>query len=713
MISIDWPSGVIFVPKADLTLIQLVPTEIRELNLDQFHLWLKDMEDSEDGICFPDTHIHNTEVILGGIVYARVIAMTNGYTVTFEDGAYAVNLVGANSNVGDVVNVNNVSVRSQNSAGLISAQAIEYSSFDDCVTIDATSSNTGTTFPTGTKQKPVNNLADALLIAAVRGMTRLFFIGDFTFAPGIMISGMTLEGEGMQRSTLTFQAGSVAAYCFVKNCMATGDILGVIGFEGCHISNMNSTSPIPSSQTIIAKGCLIDGTLALPALYSGTLKVLDCWSNTPGAAMPVLDMGGSHANILVRNYSGDIEFQNCTQATNYAEMDFVSGHLTLDSSVTAGTFVLRGVATLINNSTGTTVDTDGMISKQTIALAVESQIGAEIEYGAFQGRVWLDVVHGTDGTAYPIGTAAAPVKNIIDARTISIARGFDRIHLLSDLTVASGEVIDELTLESDNWLSITVEDGASTVNTVFEKLSVYGVMGGFWNVLIDCWTYDITNFCGWLRGGSFVSVALAPYTVESAGQSFFDSILPMYPGTPSVLTMNTDTAVSFTNAIDVYQINSMTDGSLVGFDLSGGTLTVDSSCIGGSIEVVGIGLLVNNSTGVSINSEGLLNQGDLTGSIWDTSRGSHDVPGSFGATEEWAGGGNPLDEVMEDHITPGTAGEAIYLAKQLQAGRAKSLGSTMQHYADNNTTVVKSFDLLNASGTPAALAEDVVERVPH
>jgi len=48
-----------------------------------------------------------------------VVEIINGYTVTFEDDSYAVNLVGANSNIADVVNLNTVSVRAANSAGLI------------------------------------------------------------------------------------------------------------------------------------------------------------------------------------------------------------------------------------------------------------------------------------------------------------------------------------------------------------------------------------------------------------------------------------------------------------------------------------------------------------------------------------------------------------------------------------------------------------------
>jgi hypothetical protein len=118
-ITVLWAPRIIFIPKGETTLVQLTPTEIRSLDLNVFRLILKDLEDSEDGIVWPDTHRHNTTVDVGGVTLARVVEIVNSYTVTFEDGNYAVNLFGANSNVGDVTNVNHVSVRSANSAGLI------------------------------------------------------------------------------------------------------------------------------------------------------------------------------------------------------------------------------------------------------------------------------------------------------------------------------------------------------------------------------------------------------------------------------------------------------------------------------------------------------------------------------------------------------------------------------------------------------------------
>jgi hypothetical protein len=135
VISINWATGVIFVPRADMLLVQSSPIEIRELNLNTFRLDLKDLEDSEGGMPFQKTHNHNTSVTISGVQLARVIEILIPYTITFEDGSYAVNLVGANSNVGDRVNLNQVSVRAANSAGLIQTRELEYASFDGGVTL--------------------------------------------------------------------------------------------------------------------------------------------------------------------------------------------------------------------------------------------------------------------------------------------------------------------------------------------------------------------------------------------------------------------------------------------------------------------------------------------------------------------------------------------------------------------------------------------------
>lgn len=117
-VSVDFANTkVISVPKADMTLIQPSP-EIRALDIDAFRKELKDLEADVFGMPWTDTHAHTQPQTIGGVTLARVVEILAPYTITFEDGQYAVNLVGANSNISDRANVNQVSIRSANSAGL-------------------------------------------------------------------------------------------------------------------------------------------------------------------------------------------------------------------------------------------------------------------------------------------------------------------------------------------------------------------------------------------------------------------------------------------------------------------------------------------------------------------------------------------------------------------------------------------------------------------
>lgn len=108
----------IFVPRTDMTLVQASP-EVRELNVDTFRLALKDLEAAVEGMPWPDTHRHNTQVTISGLTLARVVEILPPYFVEFEDGAYAVRAVGANHNILDRKISNSVSFLASNSAGLI------------------------------------------------------------------------------------------------------------------------------------------------------------------------------------------------------------------------------------------------------------------------------------------------------------------------------------------------------------------------------------------------------------------------------------------------------------------------------------------------------------------------------------------------------------------------------------------------------------------
>jgi hypothetical protein len=150
-ISVDWTGAAanpyrILVEKADMTLVQAGPPEIYELDVDAFRLTLRDLEDDPDGRPWPKTHVHDTETLLSGVIYARKVTILEPYTVEFENGTYQVNCVGANHNIGDRKVVNSVSLLINNSAGLTvptSPESIAAVVWDELLSAHTTAGSAG------------------------------------------------------------------------------------------------------------------------------------------------------------------------------------------------------------------------------------------------------------------------------------------------------------------------------------------------------------------------------------------------------------------------------------------------------------------------------------------------------------------------------------------------------------------------------------------
>lgn len=419
-ISINYATRVISVPRNDLTLIQTNPVEIRELNLNAFRLELKDWEDSAEGMTMPTTHNHVAPISVGGVTLARVVELINGYTVTFEDGQYAVNLVGANSNIGDRVNVNQVSVRSANSAGLLQTREIEYASFGGGVWLDQADGVPGTAYPAGTRQAPVASLADAMLIAQTRGFSKIYVLGDATINSGTDYTGMSFEGESHDRSVITVASDANVLNCEFWNATVKGTLDGDCLIDECTLEDLFYVSGYVE-DTVLA-----DGTVSL----GGTVPAhfLNCFAGAYTNTPPTIDCGGNGPPLIVRGFSGALRLTNKT-GPSQCTIDLNSGRVIIDSTVTAGVIKVRGVGTVEDNSTGTAVvDTTGLVSnglstsdKQEIAQAILDLADA-VEPGlTVRGSLRLALaalagkVAGAEGSEVIFRNAVADTKNRITA----------------------------------------------------------------------------------------------------------------------------------------------------------------------------------------------------------------------------------------------------------------------------------------------------------
>jgi hypothetical protein len=402
-VSINWSTYVITVPRADLTIVQLLPTEIREMDIDWFRLQLKDIEDSEEGMVFPNTHAHNTEVSLGGLTYARVVEILSPYTITFEDGQYAVNLIGANSNVGDKVNVNQVSVRSNNAAGLISTPLIEYASFNNGMTIDTINGIDATLFPAGTPIQPCKTLMNISIIARYRGFKKIYIIGDLTIVgvpPGLLVD-YEFIGNGYDASLITVSNVNLLN-CTFRNCQLVGTFA-----DNSYIEIYSSDIGNISNISLDAHDSTLTGDIYLN--HFDNSNFYDCTDGIPGSDAPTIHVSGC-SDLGIWKYSGGLQLSDIITSGTNISVNFNSGRLVVDSSDTQGSIIVRGIGSLVGTTGGTTIGDVGLIDNASIwnnSVRTLTSAGAG---GATAQEVWE---YATRSLNRAVSVSGIPSTNIV------------------------------------------------------------------------------------------------------------------------------------------------------------------------------------------------------------------------------------------------------------------------------------------------------------
>ena len=338
---IEWGTKIINVYKTDMVQVQAVPTEIWQLDIPTFKVSLGDMLDNVDGMIFPDIFNHNPSVTVGGAVLAKVVEILDPYTITFEDGQYAVNLVGANSNIGDRINVNQVSIRSANSAGLQDLTSLQAASFGDgAVALDQANGVPGTVFPIGTKGKPSNNWQDARLIADARNLDTIIIIGVASCGAGDDISNMVIVGTNPMLSILSVGSDAITDDVYMRELYFTGVLDGGTILRDCVLGDIQ----------------YFNGYIENCAFTSSTIYVngvgvfLNCAAGATCLSNPIIDLTNAEG-IAIRHYDGSLVLTN---KTTDGECEIgINGMLYIDSSVTAGSFQVYGDGWVDDQGTGT------------------------------------------------------------------------------------------------------------------------------------------------------------------------------------------------------------------------------------------------------------------------------------------------------------------------------------------------------------------------
>ena len=278
------------------------------------------------------------------------------------------------------------------------------------VVIDVLNGVAGTSYPTGQYQQPVNNLTDALSIAATNGLETIVVTGNLTLDQTIP-TGFSIKGQGGEVDTTITLNGQTVDKVSFTNVTLTGVGVGQIECELCSVTNLSGVCGV-FRQVGFQDTFTFNG---------GDCVFSYCYSEVAGTAKPVFDATGAVAgNYSFRAYSGGFELRNVTNAAFTATVDCISASILLAASCTTGTIVIRGLGDFTNNSTmsvtnagfmeGGQLFTDVLDEPNSIEVGLTMREALRLILAATAGKV-----SGAAGTSITIRNAVADSKDRIVA----------------------------------------------------------------------------------------------------------------------------------------------------------------------------------------------------------------------------------------------------------------------------------------------------------
>jgi hypothetical protein len=473
-------------------------------------------------------------------------------------------------------------LRTSSSSATLQEQAdIQYASFNGGVTIDILNGTAGTIFPIGTPRLPVNNFADALSILQQRGFDTYFVRGDLTINAGT--HPYLFIGQAISVTTITIDAIADVTGARFENATITGTLDGDAGISNCDILNLNFFNGVINS-------CVLEGVITLGGGVDAL--ILDCWGGSQGAT---INLGGTGQQLYLQNFSGSVEITNKT-GTDDVTIGLANGRITIDNTVTNGQIALQGVGKWTNRT-----------SYAGGATIINELIDADdIQQTAFENFVTIDVINGVAGITYPTGTALHPVNNISDAIAISNIHGFNKIRIIGNITLDTGDNLSGYQIFGQNTelSTITINAGASVTSCEFSECTLTGVLDGN-NIIRESIVDNISEF----NGVMFNCLIFSTVTLGGGSQASF---LNCYSGvaggaiTPTINMGGSGQKMIVRNYAGGIKLTNRTGTDSVSIDLNSGQVIIDDTVTNGEITLRGVGKWTNEDVyigGATIKNE--------------------------------------------------------------------------------------------------------------
>ena len=214
---------------------------------------------------------------------------------------------------------------------------------------------------------------------------------------------------------------------------------------------------------------------------------------------------------------------------------------------------------------------------------------------------------GVSGTAEGVGTPTNPSDNMLDARIIADRDNLHGYNFRGDYTITVDHEDWAFTGAAGVFQNTITASGVSMDGSKFVDLILLGMLSG----QIDCRNTLLSLLTG--LNGSFRNCGIIDTVVMAAdAEIIMHNCFSMVPGISKDPASRPSLIFNGANEVNIrgysggLELTSVEDGASASVDLNQGTLALDNTCIGGTVGVRGVGLLIDNSAGTTVNSTGLL-----------------------------------------------------------------------------------------------------------
>lgn len=233
----------------------------------------------------------------------------------------------------------NVILANSSSATLQELTTIQNSSFNNGITVDPLNGVDSLIFPAGTPQAPVKTCDYVMSLAELRCFKIIYVLNDFNISNHDM-SGYTMIGLSPRQTHIGINNilwfGGCLKECSFSGYFSDGSVIEVLN---CEIGNVENI-------TLNARNCYLSGTIILNNTRSSNFY--NCVDGIPGSGVPVINIDDCES-LGIWDYSGGLKIINLVNGCDVS-VNLQAGRVILDESCTGGTLIIRGIGSLVNNS---------------------------------------------------------------------------------------------------------------------------------------------------------------------------------------------------------------------------------------------------------------------------------------------------------------------------------------------------------------------------